>query len=98
MSSSASGTWAGACGPSTHTAAPSFFTAPQIEATGRITAVGDVMWLTITIFVRGVTARVTAATTASGASNGRGKTTTFGAAAPTRRQARSQMRVTAPYS
>ena len=68
-----------------------------IAATGSVTAVGDVIWLTISIRVRVVNASTMALTVSAAVRNGSGKVTTFNSA-PTSPHRRSQMCLTAPYS
>ena len=48
-----SGSWPGTCAPSTIESTPASRAAAQISSTGRTSAVGEVMWLTETAFVRG---------------------------------------------
>ena len=75
------GSWPGTCAPSTIASAPASRAAAQTSATGRTSAVGEVMWLSETTRVRGPIARTRSSGSAS---------TSF---APTN----SHVRWTAPY-
>ena len=77
---------------------PRRFASATIGSTGKVTAVGEVMWLTTSRRVRPVAAAKIAATTCSADSIGSGNLATLSDAPAACSTARLQIRCTAPYS